>query len=552
MNVKHWSTIKLTMNLTTFLIFLLSISTVFALEPFSQSQSIFSERESCETCRFVVNVVLTVMETNRTEAALVKEWNHLCPKLASRPAACPLIANMFGPDLFKVLDRIDLDDKLCYVIGACHNQPKAPFYVSPQPPMTEKTPSNFLADLPIVVLADLHLDPLYDVGSDADCNWHDCCRFGRPTQGNIPASPWGEWRCDIPVRMAEALVKEASVEAGKRVDGDFSKLHVFWMGDAGPHDQMNNTLKETSEATIIAMDLIKHYFPGSSIYPVLGNHEYFPMSFFDPKEKPEALALYSQIMDPLLETEEEKASFRAGGMFTRVVREGLRVITLNGQLGDIFNIWHLTWEFEDPLQMFPYLHDQLSESCAANEQVIIMTHVPLFTTEIGVYPYYSTSIANIMGAFPCAQILLAGHTHSDAIQYVGLPSSPYPVIGLAAPSGTTSQNRNPSFRIMTFDQENKLAGYDTYRTENPHNAGKELEWKLAYTAPDAFGMKNFSVEELLAFHKRMADSDEEFEKWYSVVFSSGNPTKNLFNHSKAKRLCEMMSVSIYDYVKCMA
>ena len=21
--------------------------------------------------------------------------------------------------------------------------------------------------------------------------------------GNIPASPWGEWRCDIPVRMAE-------------------------------------------------------------------------------------------------------------------------------------------------------------------------------------------------------------------------------------------------------------------------------------------------------------------------------------------------------------
>ena len=30
------------------------------------------------------------------------------------------------------------------------------------------------------------------------------------------------------------------------------------------------TLKETSEATIIAMDLIKHYFPGSSIYPVLG------------------------------------------------------------------------------------------------------------------------------------------------------------------------------------------------------------------------------------------------------------------------------------------
>ena len=58
-------------------------------------------------------------------------------------------------------------------------------------------------------------------------------------------------------------------------------------------------------------------------YPA-GNHEYFPMSFFDPKEKPEALALYSQIMDPLLETEEEKASFRAGGMFTRVVREGLR------------------------------------------------------------------------------------------------------------------------------------------------------------------------------------------------------------------------------------
>ena len=38
-------------------------------------------------------------------------------------------------------------------------------------------------------------------------------------------------------------MKEASVEAGKRVDGDFSKLHVFWMGDAGPHDQMNNVCR---------------------------------------------------------------------------------------------------------------------------------------------------------------------------------------------------------------------------------------------------------------------------------------------------------------------
>lgn len=68
-------------------------------------------------------------------------------------------------------------------------------------------PPEGLPRLKVLQLTDLHFDPYYQEGSNADCSLPMCCRAsaGKPSSPDKAAGKWGDYRkCDSPLRTIES------------------------------------------------------------------------------------------------------------------------------------------------------------------------------------------------------------------------------------------------------------------------------------------------------------------------------------------------------------
>jgi sphingomyelin phosphodiesterase len=65
----------------------------------------------------------------------------------------------------------------------------------------------------ILQLTDIHIDPNYVVGGNAECDEPTCCRFdqGTPENATGAAGYWGDYRdCDLPMHAFQNLIDQAS------------------------------------------------------------------------------------------------------------------------------------------------------------------------------------------------------------------------------------------------------------------------------------------------------------------------------------------------------
>jgi len=116
-------------------------------------------------------------------------------------------------------------------------------FAGPKPPLLEETPrpvciiiigsfiisifTIFKDDAPtlkVLHLTDVHVDPHYTPGSNAECDEPVCCRKGQgdPKEEKDLAGYWGDYRdCDSPMHAFKDLIKHAAHQ------------HPVWKNDAG-------------------------------------------------------------------------------------------------------------------------------------------------------------------------------------------------------------------------------------------------------------------------------------------------------------------------------
>ena len=155
-----------------------------------------------------------------------------------------------------------------------------------------QTPS---ALLPVVQLTDVHIDPYYAQGSNADCGEPLCCREGMPmsraghvgqsrgstghqldASGKV-AGMWGDYRsCDTPVGSFKSALEHISATHP-------DAAYWMWTGDITPHDIWNITRDEVLFQIRLVTDLIKQHAK-VPVFPVIGNHEAVPVNSFPPPE----------------------------------------------------------------------------------------------------------------------------------------------------------------------------------------------------------------------------------------------------------------------------
>ncbi len=114
----------------------------------------------------------------------------------------------------------------------------------------------------------------------------------------------------------------------------------------------------------------------------------------------------------------------------------------------------------------------------------------------------------------------SGHTHLDDIVGVRAYFEPRPIINInyVAPSFTTNNNLNPSFRQYRIDSNTKnIIDYEQYRMNlTSSNEKGEADWYLSHTATELFNVTDLTeIEKMCSIDvegdyilKRRADSDE--------------------------------------------
>ena len=83
-------------------------------------------------------------------------------------------------------------------------------YFSPKPESANAVPEPSGKSVNVLHISDWHLDPRYDIGSEANCSQYLCCRpyatntdlYTNVNNASVPASRFGYLYCDAPADLA--------------------------------------------------------------------------------------------------------------------------------------------------------------------------------------------------------------------------------------------------------------------------------------------------------------------------------------------------------------
>jgi sphingomyelin phosphodiesterase len=344
----------------------------------------------------------------------------------------------------------------------------------------------------IVHYSDIHVDPFYVTGSNANCTKPICCRdydnADDPGNNDDPTGPNGDHACDVPKSLEESMF--AAIR--ETVKNPFVTLFT---GDIVDHAVWNTTQPQN---TIDIQDAYGRMTGMGAIYGTVGNHEQTPCNALQPTAVGTdakwlynlVSGLWTQWIGSDAATEEQ--SF--GAYSALVPNTALRIISLNTNLYYTHNYWLYEKTMEDdPSGQFVWLVDELSSAEAAGERVYIIGHMPFGIGDClhdpsnrfdQIVNRYSDTIAG----------MFFGHTHKDEfeISYSDYESRSYAnAVGFSyiMPSLTPTDGM-PAFRVYSVDPVTfAVLDSTTYIADmtNPAFQTTGPVWTKYYSAKETYG-----------------------------------------------------------------
>ena len=133
--------------------------------------------------------------------------------------------------------------------------------------------------------------------------------------------------------------------------------YIMFTGDNIAHSVWLVTQEEVIRATKMQIEAIQEQFGlDTPIYPAIGNHEKAPVDEFHGEET-ELLQGLADIFKPYL-TEEAYETFRKYGYYSMIVKNNLRIVSINCLLCDSMN-FNLLYDYTQKKEMFNWLEKVL-------------------------------------------------------------------------------------------------------------------------------------------------------------------------------------------------
>lgn len=412
--------------------------------------------------------------------------------------------------------------------------------------------------LKIIHITDIHYDPQYEVGVNADCAAGACCRHVpdlEPADSTNRAGFWGDYRdCDTPWH--------AVVDVMEQIRSQHSNIDaVYFTGDIIHHFTWNTTVESNEESMRQIFQLLKERFVDIPLYPILGNHEAHPSNLYAPHDVPTGLTskyLYDFVTkqwDDWL-PESVKPTLADGGYYTVKSPLGHRIVGLNNNFCYVHNWWLL---FEDDyfLQQLQWLHDTLLDAEKSGEKVHILAHVPSYDNYC--YIGWTREYRKIVERF--AHIIEAqfnGHSHVDEFNVYYKKNDSSVAVGVAWNGGstTTFTQLNPNYKMFYVDRKSfEIIDQETWMynlTEANLHPDRKPNWFLEYTFKDNYGLTDLSPKSLDMLLQKLARSDDDLLKYWTLKQKKADPllAKGCDKSCLRDALCDLARTEYADDAAC--
>ena len=341
----------------------------------------------------------------------------------------------------------------------------------------------------VLQVTDIHLDMEYKEGTVANCNLPLCCRELRdddlvPVKQILAGFYGTTGKCDANIETVKAFASKA-----KELNPDY----IMFTGDNIAHSVWLVTQEEVIKATRMQIEAIQEKFGmDTPIYPAIGNHERAPVDEFHGEES-ELLYGLADIFKPYL-TKEAYETFRKFGYYSMIVKDNLRIVSINCLLCDSMN-FYLLYDYKQTKAMFTWLEKVLSDAEKNGEIVHIMNHIPMQSTQHTIQCAWRLKILmdryqNIIRGY------FSGHSHSEYLsmihEYYNETTPTH--VNYICSGLTTYSEYQPSFRIYLVDKEELyVQDYIQYRMNLiESNEKREPVWFIPYNATDLFNVTSLN------------------------------------------------------------
>ena len=235
----------------------------------------------CTACEAAAALIIGLFDIGTPLAEIEDAVINLCITLEIEAAeVCTGAVHGFGYHLEYILNQgKDVSPALfcgVFVGGDCGDQGEINDWYVDVPgdkpePETVVDPSEASTMLKVLHLADVHVDLTYTPGTPVDCGLPCCCMVGTGLagEGEEGAGYWGEYTCDIPLRMLEAML----VQLADTQDLDY----IIYTGDSPAHDIWIQSKDRNLENEVTVLNLVQSYFPETPVY--LGLSHFYIFSF---------------------------------------------------------------------------------------------------------------------------------------------------------------------------------------------------------------------------------------------------------------------------------
>ncbi|KAJ4365589.1 hypothetical protein N0V83_008209 [Neocucurbitaria cava] len=366
----------------------------------------------------------------------------------------------------------------------------------------------------VLHMSDFHLDPRFAVGSEANCTTSLCCRANNNNtalhvgQISLPATPYGNYKCDSPYNLGLAALQAVGPLTGTSKSNPLA--WTVYTGDLVSHEGQNELSRlyvEYTEDSVYGM--LKTYVTGP-VFTALGNHDSNPEAIDSPHKLPGPLGQqqswnYDHVAGLwqnngwISKTQADEARLHYGG-YSIKNQYGLRVITFNTDFWYRSNfLTYINTTQPDNSGMFSWMISELQAAEDAGERVWIVGHVLSGWDGSNPIPNPTDLFYQIIDRYSPHVIanVFFGHTHEDQVMVYYANNGTSQTAGNALTSGwigpsvTPLTNLNSGFRLYEVDTGD-FNIYDAWTFTSPVNSYANLTstgptYSLEYSTRDAYG-----------------------------------------------------------------
>lgn len=407
----------------------------------------------------------------------------------------------------------------------------------------------------------MHWDPTYNVSGDPSGGPSGVsCGTGKSKASTGGGGSYGSYLCDSPW-----LLINSSVQAMRQIKQDVDFL--IWTGDDTPH----NSGMPKDEVADIIRDLTQQFldvFPNTTMFPVLGNHDWSPKSQLPPRNDP-FYDIIADIWSPWLTTPSANKTFRRSGFYSTMLNEKILLVGLNTNF--YYDSNQITASMPDPGNQLQWLDDTLAQAKIDGLKVLLIGHVPpgQFEKHADKHwfrPYYNQIFVELLRKHSSVfGSLHFGHHHTDTFRLFydnnGTTVGSFFIAPAVTPWETTlpgvmgGAGNNPGVRLIQYNRTsatviNVLQYYLNLTEANSHPEEIVAQWKLAYNATDYYGEPDMTTASLKNLVDRMWTDNALFDKYYKANGLYFDMNEKWSEETRSVHCCAITELDYKNYTTC--